>query len=125
MTGRTVADKARVKPGAAIAVVDGVPAIVDALGLPADVTFVPPARAQLVFLFVQSRSQLESRMHATVATLSAGAVLWVFFRKGGKAAGREVGRDEIWGIAEQLGMRPIGLISVDDTWSTFRLRPAG
>jgi hypothetical protein len=124
MTGRSVADKARVKAGAAIAVVDGVPAIVDGLGLPDDVTFVSPERAHLVFLFVKSEAQLASKMPATVAKMSTGAVLWVFFRKGGKAAGREVGRDEIWAIAEQLGMRPIGLISVDDTWSTFRLKGA-
>jgi hypothetical protein len=124
MTARSVAEKARVKAGVTIALVDGVPAIVDALGLPADVTFVSPAQAQLVFLFAQSPSQLASTMSATVARMSPGSTLWVFFRKGGKAAGREVGRDQIWAIAESLGMRPVGLISVDDTWSTFRLKVA-
>ena len=32
-------------------------------------------------------------------------------------------RDSIWAIAETLGMRPLGLIGVDGTWSAFRLRP--
>jgi hypothetical protein len=33
-------------------------------------------------------------------------------------------RDDVWAIADRLGMRPLGLVSVDETWSAFRLRPA-
>ncbi len=54
-----------------------------------------------------------------------GAAVWVFFRKGSKAAGYDVNRDDIWAVAERLGLRPLGLIGVDDVWSAFRLRPAG
>ena len=25
-------------------------------------------------------------------------------------------RDNVWAIAERLGMRPLGLVSVDETW---------
>jgi hypothetical protein len=48
---KTVAQKARVKPGTTIAVVNRVPRIVESLGLPKDVTLVNPTNAQLVFLF--------------------------------------------------------------------------
>lgn len=33
-------------------------------------------------------------------------------------------RDDVWAVAESLGMRPLGLVSVDDTWAAFRLRRA-
>ncbi len=33
-------------------------------------------------------------------------------------------RDSVWAIAERLNLRPLGLVSIDDTWSAFRLRPA-
>jgi hypothetical protein len=33
-------------------------------------------------------------------------------------------RDDVWAAAEALGLRPIGLVSVDETWSVFRLRTA-
>jgi hypothetical protein len=33
-------------------------------------------------------------------------------------------RDTVWSVAEKLGMRPLGLVGVDDTWSVFRLRRA-
>lgn len=68
MAAKSVAAKARVKPGTTVAVLNSVPAVVDSLGLPKDVTFVAPGRAQLVFLFVNSRADLESKMPPAVAS---------------------------------------------------------
>ena len=60
MAAKSVAAKARVKPGTTVAVLNPVPDVVESLGLPRDVTFVAPGKAQLVFLFVNSRADLES-----------------------------------------------------------------
>ena len=61
MSDKTVAQKARVKPGTTIAVINRVPGIVESLGLPKGVSFVKPAEAQLVFLFVRTRAELEAQ----------------------------------------------------------------
>lgn len=124
MADKTVAEKARVKPGTTVAVLNPVPGVVESLGLPADVTFVKPDAAQLVLLFVATCAELEAQMPPAVAALAPGASIWVFYRKGSKAAGLDMNRDNVWAIAEKLDMRPLGLVSVDDTWSAFRLRPA-
>lgn len=124
MAHKTVAEKAHIRPGTRIAVLDRVPGIVESLGLPADVVFVEPTDAQLVFLFVKTRAELEVRMPEAVAALASTAVIWIFFRKGSKAAGLDMNRNSIWAIAERLDMRPIGIVSIDDDWSAFRLRPA-
>jgi hypothetical protein len=123
VTEKTVAEKGRIKPGTTIAVLNPVPGVVDSLGLPDGVAFVEPARAQLVFLFVNTCAELEAQMPPAVAELAAEAALWVFYRKGSKAAGLDMSRDSVWAIAEKMGMRPLGLVGVDDTWSAFRLRP--
>ena len=119
---KSVAQKARVKPGATVAVLHPVAGIVDSLGLPADVIFVSPGKAQLVFLFVTSVAELESRMPGAVGALSPTAALWVFFKKGSKAAKLSMNRDDVWAMAERLDLRPLGLISVDETWSAFRFK---
>jgi hypothetical protein len=124
MSDKTVAQKARIKPGTAIAVLNAVPEVVEGLGLPVDARFVEPAEAQLVLLFVRTRQELDALMPPAVAGLRPGASLWVFYRKGSRAAGLDLNRDDIWAIAERLRMRPLGLVSVDETWSAFRLRPA-
>ena len=124
MTNKTVAEKARIRPNTTIAVLQGVPGVVESLGLPDGVTFVEPDEALLVFLFVNTRAELETLMPTAVAGLAPKAALWVFFRKGSKAAGLDMNRDDIWEVAERLSMRPLGLVGIDDTWSAFRLRPA-
>ena len=124
MEDKTVAQKARVKPGTLIGVLNQVAGVVESLGLPDDVEFVDPADAQLVFLFVNTRAELEAQMPAAVAALAPDAAIWVFYRKGSKAAGLDMSRDSVWTIAEGLDMRPLGLVGIDDTWSAFRLRPA-
>jgi len=121
---KSVAQKARIKPGVWIAVLNPAPGIVESLGLPEDTEFVAPADAHLVFIFVNTRAELETQMPPAVAALGPDADLWVFYRKGSKAAGLDMSRDTIWALAEGLGMRPLGLVGVDDTWSAFRLRLA-
>ena len=124
MSKKSVAQKARVNAGTTIAVINRVPGIVESLGLPDTVAFVKPAEAKLVFLFVRTQAELKARMAPAVAALGPGAAIWVFFRKGASAAGLDMNRDSIWTVAERLDMRPLGLVSVDDTWSAFRLRRA-
>jgi hypothetical protein len=121
---KTVAQKARVKPGTTIGVINRVPGIVESLGLPAEVAFVKPAKADLVFLFVRTGAELKARMPGAVAALGPASALWVFFRKGSDGAGLDMNRNTVWAVAEKLDMRPLGLVSVDDTWSAFRLRRA-
>lgn len=125
MAERSAAQKAHVKPGTMIALIDAVPGVVDSLGLPEDVEFVDPSDAQLVFLFVRDRAELESKMPSAVADLAPGSVIWVFFRKGAKSSGLDMSRNDVWAIAERADMRPLGLVSVDDTWTAFRLRQGG
>lgn len=121
---KSVAEKARVKPRTSIAVLHAVPDVVESLRLPKDVRFVDARRAELVFLFVGSRAELESRMPSAISALPADAAIWVFFRKGSKAEGLDMNRNDVWAIADRQGLSPLGLVSVDDTWSAFRLKRA-
>jgi len=124
MPEKSVAEKARIKPDATIAVLNRVAGVVESLGLPEGVRFVEPDEASLVFLFVSTRAELEAMMPPAVADLAPGAAIWVFFRKGSMGAGLDMNRDSVWAIAEELDMRPLGIVGVDATWSAFRLRPA-
>ena len=92
MSDKTVAQKVRIKPGTTIAVINRVPGIVESLGLPEGVSFVKPAEAQLVFLFVRTRGELEVRMPPAVAALGPASAIWVFFRKGSEDAGWDMNR---------------------------------
>ncbi len=122
MSDKSVAEKAHIKSGTTVAAVNEVPGVVASLGLPADVAFVEPADAQIVFLFVRNRAELDQLMRPAVSRLRPDATIWVFYRKGSKGAGLDMSRNDVWTVAEELGMRPLGLVSVDDQWSAFRLK---
>jgi hypothetical protein len=124
MSEKSVAQKAHVKAGTKIGTINRVPGIVESLGLPRDVTFVRPTNADLVFLFVRTQAELQGTMPAAVHSLSPGSAVWVFFQKGSTAAGLDMNRNTVWAVAEKLGLRPLGLVSVDETWSAFRLKRA-
>ena len=71
MTEKTVAQKARVRPGTTIAVLNRVPRVVESLGMPQDVTFVEAAAdAEIVMLFVHTQAELDARMPPAVAALA-------------------------------------------------------
>jgi hypothetical protein len=121
---KSVAQKAHVKPGTTIRLVNRVLGLVESLGLPNDVAFVKSPKAALVFVFVRTEAELRSKMPAAVDQVGPAAAIWVFFQKGSKGAGLDMNRDTVWAVAEKLGLRPLGLLSVDDTWSAFRFRRA-
>lgn len=122
MNTKTAAAKGGIKPGTTVAVLNAIPEIVAAVGLPSDVRFVEPSEAQVVLLFVITRADLERSMPTAVSALAPNAAIWVLFRKGSRAAGLDMNRNDIWAVAERMRMRPLGLVAIDETWSAFRLR---
>jgi hypothetical protein len=122
MAEKTVAQKSHFTPGTSVAVLNRVAGVVESLGLPRGTSFVRPAQAQVVMLFVRTKAELESKMPAAVKSLQPAAALWVFFRKGARESGLDMNRDSVWAVAEKLGLGPLGLVAVDETWSVFRLR---
>ena len=120
---KTVAQKGHIRPGSRIAIIKRVPGVVESLGLPS-VTFVRSGEAELVFLFARARADLVREMPRAVGRLGPSSALWVFFRKGSSEVGLDMNRNTVWSLAEKLRMRPLGILSVDEAWSAFRLRLA-
>ena len=72
----------------------------------------------------KARVKPGTTMPKAAGAMAAASHLWVFFRKGSGAAGRDMNRDDVWAVAERASLRPVGLLSVDDTWSAFRFKRA-
>ncbi|HEX4402198.1 MAG TPA: hypothetical protein VHZ98_12820 [Galbitalea sp.] len=56
--------------------------------------------------------------------IATGGRLWVWYRKGAKAHDGKVPlhRDTLQALLAEHGMDGVTLISVDDTWSSMRVR---
>lgn len=122
---KTPAQKMRIRPNSRIAVVNdqsGVFGLVEAEGA---VLVEDAGDADVVLLFVTAQSEVLAWLDQLGESLRPAAAFWIVYPKGSRAAGRDISRDTIWPEAEARGMRPVGMVSIDDTWSGFRLRPAG
>ena len=121
-----LAKKMKLKPGARAAVLNAPAGYLKELKpLPAKAQVFEKLDGQLdwIQLFVKTRAQLESQLKRTVAALKPESMLWISFPKGSSGIQTDLTRDTGWDILKTIDLKWITLVSVNDTWSAFALRP--
>ena len=89
----------------------------------------PPADAVLngkfdwIQIFVNGRAELERLAPRAAKALSPDSILWISFPKGSSNTQADLTRDTGWDIIRTLELKWITLVSVNETWSAFSLRP--
>jgi hypothetical protein len=74
-------------------------------------------------LFVKNKAELEKSIAKVAAALAPDAMLWISFPKGSSKIQTDLTRDKGWDAIPKRDLKWITLVSVDDTWSAFGLRP--
>jgi hypothetical protein len=83
-----------------------------------------PAGAGFILEFASTQAEAEERLAALRPHLGAATVAWLAYPKGSRAAGHDLNRDTIWRYAGTIGLTAVTNVSIDDTWSALRVRPA-
>ena len=120
MSTKSVAEKLLIKPNTAVWSSD--PSRLDLVGpLPEGVRRADgPEQATTALVFADDAASLRDILAAHGDRLARPNVLWVAYPKGNRS---DINRDTLWPILGEQGMRPIGQVSVDETWSAMRFRP--
>lgn len=113
-----VSGKLQLKPGQSVAVLNPPPGLV----LPGVVAAATAADADAVLAFVVRRDDLGSAEQA-VAAARADRLAWIGYPKGGQL-GTDLNRDRLVAALAGQGVQPVRQVSIDDTWSALRFRPA-
>jgi len=74
-------------------------------------------------IFVRSKAELEALAPKAVKSLKPESILWISFPKGTSKIQSDLTRDKGWDALRDLDLKWINLISVNETWSAFSLRP--
>jgi hypothetical protein len=88
-----------------------------------------PAAASLrgrfdwIQIFVKDKAGLEGLAPKAAGALKPDAILWISFPKGSSGMQTDLTRDKGWDILKTLDLKWITLISVNEDWSAFSLRP--
>jgi len=101
-----VDSKLQIKPGQSVAVLNAPPG----LGLPG------------VSVAATRRQDLDS-VEQAIAAARADRLTWISYPKGGQL-GTDLNRDRLAAALAAHGVQPVRQVSIDDTWSALRFRPA-
>jgi hypothetical protein len=121
-----LASKMKRKPGQRVALINAPEGYRARLGpLPGDE---PPATSlkgsfDWVQVFVKTRAGLDAILPKLVPALRPDGLLWIPFPKGSSKLQTDLTRDTGWEALRRVDLKWINLISVDETWSAFSLRP--
>jgi hypothetical protein len=120
MSTRSVAEKLLIKPNTTVWSSDA--SHLDLIEpLPEGVRQVDSLdKATTALVFAHDAGSLRATLDTHREQLDQPTVLWVAYPKANRA---DINRDTLWPILVEYGLRPIGQVSVDETWSALRFRP--
>ncbi|MCK8488581.1 YdeI/OmpD-associated family protein [Paenibacillus sp. MBLB2552] len=108
-------------------VLDAPEGFVEQLGLSSEHTTLDDKLAgkyEFVQMFFQSIRDVAERASQALHAIKPDGLLWLCYPKGGAKAGTDLTRDQGWETVKAAGFDGIALVSVDETWSAMRFRPA-
>jgi len=74
-------------------------------------------------IFAKNKKELDSLAPKAAAALKPDSILWLSFPKGSSKIQTDLARDKGWEILQTLNLKWITLVSVNENWSAFALRP--
>ncbi len=124
MAPSSLASKLKRKPGARAALIAAPPGYEARAfpGLPAAVSSLNGS-FDWIQIFVKSKAQLDQLAPRVARVLKPDSLLWISFPKGTSKSQTDLTRDRGWEAIRGLDLKWITLISIDETWSAFALRP--
>lgn len=126
MSESPLAKKLKMKPAQRVAVIHAPAGYLASLApLPDGVELVETLSGQFdwVQIFVKNTTELDKLLPQLKDALRPISHLWISFPKGTSKIQTDLTRDKGWDGLKPLDLKWINLISVNDTWSAFSLRP--
>ncbi len=80
--------------------------------------------ADIIQFFTKTKADLIENFTLLKQALKDDGNLWITYPKGTSKVETDIKRDIIWKIGEELGLKPVAMISIDLTWAAFRLKKA-
>lgn len=122
MPTQSLAKKLKLNPGvhaALINVPSGYAEMLSAEGVAFDAAL--NGTYDWIQIFVKSKAELDALMPQVKTALKPVSLLWISFPKGTSKIQTDLTRDKGWDSVQD--MKWTNLVSVDETWSAFSVRP--
>jgi hypothetical protein len=118
-----LAKKLKLKSGLKAAVINAPENYVDTLKHDTAMSPTLNGKFDWIQIFVKSKAELDALAPKASRALRPESMLWISFPKGTSKIQTDLTRDKGWEVLQGLDLKWITLISVNETWSAFALRP--
>lgn len=127
MADQSLFGKLHIRAGQKVAVINALAGFIRSLGdMPSGVTLTETLSAPVdfVLLFAQTSKDVERLVPETLRALKPDEMLWVCSPKGTSKVRTDLNRDVLWRLMARFKLVGVSLVSIDNTWSAMRFRPA-
>lgn len=118
-----LAKKLKLKPGLRAAVVNVPENYLNDLKHDSEISQKLAGKFDWIQVFAKDKKELASFAPKAVSALKPDSILWLSFPKGSSKIQTDLTRDKGWASILDLDLKFINLVSVNDMWSAFALRP--
>lgn len=118
-----LAKKMKLKPGARAAIIHAPEKYVKELKHDTDVSQKLSKKFDWIQIFAKNKKELASLAPKAASALKPDSILWISFPKGTSKIQTDLTRDKGWEVLPDLDLKWVNLISVNEMWSAFALRP--
>jgi hypothetical protein len=121
MPEKTLSQKLQIKPGMRLQVLNAPVQFADSLTALVDSN---AGEFEVVLIFVEQMAELDESLSMTGQRLAPGGMLWIAYPKKTGAIRSDLNRDVLWRAVEPAGYQAVMQVSLDETWSALRFKPA-
>jgi hypothetical protein len=118
-----LAKKMKLKPGVRAAVINAPENFLNELKHDSEVSPILSGKFDWIQIFAKNKKELDSLVPKAVKALKSESILWLSFPKGTSKIQSDLTRDKGWEVLQGLDLKWVTLISVNENWSAFALRP--
>jgi hypothetical protein len=123
MSESPLAKKMKLRPGLKAAVIHAPENYVTELKHDTAMSPTLNGKFDWIQIFVRNKAELEGLAPKAAKALRPESMLWISFPKGSSKIQTDLTRDKGWESLQALDLKWITLVSVNETWSAFALRP--
>jgi len=123
MPESALAKKMKLRPGVRAAIIHAPEKYLDQLKHDSEVSQKLSGKFDWVQIFAKNKKELDSLAPKAANALKPESIWWLSFPKGSSKIQTDLTRDKGWEVLQGLDLKWVTLISVDENWSAFALRP--
>jgi len=118
-----LAKKIKLKPGTKAAIIHAPANYLDELQHDAEISSTLRGKFDWIQIFVRNKAELDELAPKAANALKPESMLWITFPKGTSKIQTDLTRDKGWDEVQKLSLKWINLVSINETWSAFSMRP--